>query len=125
MPRLAFLFRKMILMGEELKRDTSKETVALVPGRKAEGVNQGGHSGPGWIPTQESWPAAEQTDVGRESKEGEEEALDSGLGCWEDGVPFTEIGKTEGRTDFAGEDDGLRFGRVEFEMPTGTPTIAV
>lgn len=40
-------------------------------------------------------------------------------------VSFTEIGKTEGRTDFVGEDDEFGSGHVEFEMPTGNPTVAV
>ena len=40
-------------------------------------------------------------------------------------VPFTEIGETEGRTDFVGEDSEFSFGRSECEMHVGNPTSAV
>lgn len=40
-------------------------------------------------------------------------------------VSLTEIGKTEGRTDFVGEDDEFSFGRDEFQMHMGNPTVAV
>ena len=40
-------------------------------------------------------------------------------------VSFTEIGETEGRTDFVGEDGEFSFGHVEFEMHMGNPASAV
>lgn len=40
-------------------------------------------------------------------------------------VLLTEIGKTEGRADFVGEDGDFGFGRVELEMHTGDPTSTV
>lgn len=39
-------------------------------------------------------------------------------------VSFTEIGETEGRTDFVGEDSEFSFGHSEFEMHVGNPTSA-
>lgn len=40
-------------------------------------------------------------------------------------VSFAEIRKTEGRTDFVGEDGEFGFGHIEFEMYMGNPTSAV
>lgn len=46
----------------------------------------------------------------------------SGLGSWRMVVSFTEIGRTEGRTDFVGEDGEHGFGHVEFKTHMGNPT---
>lgn len=40
-------------------------------------------------------------------------------------VSLTEIGKREGRRDFVGEDGEFGFGRVDLEMHTGNPTVAL
>ena len=40
-------------------------------------------------------------------------------------VPFTEIGETEGRADFVGEDSEFSFGRSECELHVGNPTSSV
>lgn len=40
-------------------------------------------------------------------------------------VSLTEIGNREGRRDFVGEDGGFVFGRADFKMHLGNPTLAV
>ena len=68
----------------------------------------------------------EQTDVEGEKKEGGyEEILFLAWAAGRMEVSLTEIGKTEGRADFVGEDGEFGFGCVEFEMHMGDPTSTV
>lgn len=84
----------------------------MVLGRKAEGVNQGRGSGIG-----EGWSNS-CTELTKWTQ-GRREARKTPLFlAWAAGgmvVSFTEIEKTEGRTDFVGEDGELSFGRVSLK----------
>lgn len=97
----------------------------MVLRRKAEGVNQGRGSGTGEGLEYSCIGLAKLTLGEREGREARKTPF---FLAWAAGgmvVSFTEIAKTEGRTDFVGEDGELGFGRVQFEMHMGNLPSAV
>ena len=102
----------------------------MIPGRKTEGANQGCGCGTrvrrSNFCTGQPTGFLNQTDVRRDRKEGGYEDVSSL--AWAAGrleVSLTEIGKTEGRADFVGEDGDFGSGCVEFEMHMGNPTSTI
>lgn len=127
MPWLALLFNKMIMMGEEAGTGRLVRRQALwSQGRRLRVPTRAMAVAPEWegaISAQEKWLTSWSNWCREERKEGGYEDILSL--AWAAGrleVSLTEIGKTEGRADFVGEDGDFGFGCAEFEMHMGNPT---